>query len=177
MIRLQRAKRIFRFDLDEIIELVFSDVARRCDAERFEQIRRSCAWLLERRREIELDPAVALLRGQKPALGVKFRHLIRTKQLFFPQRVCAGQRGMTAKGDFDGGREPAQRPAVVSRQQKRCFGEIHLRADVLHPLLVALAVEETDRCRIALERLVGERVDLEYAHELPVTGGRLPEDW
>ncbi len=90
---------------------------------------------------------------------------IRREQPLFPERVRAGQRRMSAQRDLDGRREPAQRVAVLTRKQKRRLGEIHLHGHVLHPRILALAIEQTDRRRIALERLGSERVDLEKTHE------------
>src|SRR5262249_38764612 len=97
----------------------------------------------------------------------------RVVRLLAPQRVRAGQRGVAAEIDLDCRSEPAQRPAVVPAEEECRLGEVHLRADVLHPFRVALAVEKTDRGRIAAKRLVGESVDGEKSQN-PCTFGAFP---
>src|SRR6266545_2873472 len=87
----------------------------------------------------------------------------------------AGERSVTAQINFDCGSEPPQRPFLTASKQKRRLGEVHLRADALHPRRVALTVEQANRRGVAAERLVGECVDLKKPHRLPVTGCRLPE--
>src|SRR5437899_12794460 len=114
--------------------------------------------------KIELDPFAPLRGREQAALCMKSSDVRRLQEFFFPQRVGAGERGVTAQSHLDGGREPAQRPAVGTWKQKRRLGEIHLRADTLHPRRVAFAIQQTDRGWIAAERLIGERVDLKKSH-------------
>src|SRR2546428_556746 len=163
MIRLQRTDFLFRSKLDDVVELVAADVARFLYAERFEKKGGRIGGFLARGREVELDQIADARSREQSAARVEPRRLLGTQQLLLPQRVGAGQRGMTAEIDLHGGREPAKRPAVGARQKKRRFGEIHLRADVLHPFRRPLAIEQTDSRGISAERLIGERVNLEKA--------------
>jgi hypothetical protein len=72
------------------------------------------------------------------------------------------QRRMSAELDFAGRREPPQQPRpVVSPADESCLRKVHLGRDVLHPVVAAIAVQDTDRRRIARKRLIGERVDLQ----------------
>jgi hypothetical protein len=131
-------------------------------AERFEEERRRLCGLSDFRREVELDPFAGAIRRQQAAAGVEAR--LAADDLFFPQCVRAGERCVAAEIDLDRRREPAQREAVVARKQKCRLGEVHLRGDVLHPLGIALPVEQADRGRVALECLSREGVDLKEAH-------------
>ena len=75
--------------------------------------------------------------------------------------MCRCQRRVTAKVDFDDRRKPAQFKAVLERAHERRLGEIQLSRHRLHPLRIALVLEQADRSRVAGKRLVSERVDLE----------------
>jgi len=147
---------IFGLQFEEIVELVASDVDRIRHSERVEQLLRRVRALLAGRGKVELDPLAFLARFEQSAPGVKPRFAL--QGLLLPERVRAGQRRMTAQIDFGRRREPSQRKVAVARKQKRRLGEVHLRGDVLHPLRIALTVEQTDSRGIALERLAGERL-------------------
>src|SRR5712692_6003549 len=120
--------------------------------------------LLARRGEIELDQIAAARRGEQAAPGMETRRFTRRNQLLFPQRMRAGQRGMTAEVDLHDRCEPAKRPSVGARQQESRLRQVHLRADALHPLRAPLAIQKTDCRWIPAKGLVGEGVDLKESH-------------
>ena len=101
VIRLQRAHFVFRADLDDVVELVFADVLRRRDAERWKEIAGRIGFLFERRGKIELDQTVALLCGQQSAFGMKLRRFAGREQSLLPQRVRARERCVPAQRDFN----------------------------------------------------------------------------
>jgi hypothetical protein len=103
--------------------------------------------------------------GQYTTLGVKSRSGARRQQAFLEQCVRAGERGVTAEGDFDDRREPAERPVAILPAEEGGLGQIHLRREILHPCRVSDGIpEQAHRGRIARERRVGECVDLKESH-------------
>jgi hypothetical protein len=68
---------------------------------------------------------------------------------------------MTAKIDFELGREPAKFEPVVDSSSKCRLGKIHFGGDGLHPLGVSFPVEQANGGGIARKRFVREGVDLE----------------
>src|SRR5205814_115040 len=145
---------------DEVIELIASDVRRAGRAEGVEQAGGSGDRLFALGRKIELDEVAVAFRGQYTAARVKTENGI-AADVLAPDRVGRGERGVAAEIDFDSGSEPAKSPTIVAGLQVRRLGEVHLRGDVRHPLVIPRAVHETDGGGIALECIACERVDLE----------------
>ena len=89
---------------------------------------------------------------------------VRREAAFFPEHVRCGECGMAAKGNFDGGREPAQMErAGVGRvgSQERGFRQIHFARDISHPGFVGRGLENAHGGWIPRERRGGEGVDLD----------------
>jgi len=84
---------------------------------------------------------------------------------------CEG--GVSAKVDFDCGREPAEVPLFRSLNHERCFREIILHGDFLHQFVREPIAQWANASRIPGERPGRESVNLEVRklHEKNVECG------
>lgn len=100
--------------------------------------------------------------SQKTATGVKSGLLGRSQFPGFPEYVGAGKGGMTAEIDLDRWREPAQVVPIRPLDEKRSFGQVHLRRYILHPGSGAWRWQEAHGGGISREWPVGKCIHLKY---------------
>lgn len=86
--------------------------------------------------------------------------LLGAQQALFPQDVGAGQGGVAAKVNLDGGGEPAQVEAVGPAQQEGGLGEVHLAPHVLQAAVIPRLGQQAHCRPVAGEGPGGEGVDL-----------------
>ena len=150
--------------LDEIVELAPPHRAGRdaCPAptERGGEARRRDCGHRGGGGEVELDPFVAAVGREQPALGVEAGLPARREATLLPQDVCARERRMTAQRDLDGGGEPAEPVALVFGIEERRLGEVHFARHVLHPALILGDGKNAHGGGVARERAARERVHL-----------------
>ena len=68
---------------------------------------------------------------------------------------------MPAQIDFAGGSEPAKIEVIPGSDYECGLGEVHFAGDRLHSFIVTWVIEQTHRGRVAGERPVGERINLQ----------------
>jgi hypothetical protein len=156
------------FDFSVVVEAIAADEGG-CDPEGLGQIRRGVEGPDGLGREIQFNPFALAVGGEQAAGGVEARLAVGREDTGLPENMGAGQGGVAAEFDLDGGGEPAQAEAVVFFDQEGGLGEVHFEGDALHPVGVARLAEQADGGRIAGEGFVGEGVHLEQldAHGLP----------
>ena len=131
MIRFKGADRVLSGNFHQIVELAVSDEAE-SRANRLLELRGRIGRFHEGRRKIHLDPLPDTRAGEYTALCVEARGGMRGQAAFFPENVRAGKSGVTAKSDFDCGREPTEvKRAMIFGvwDEKRRFREIHFHCD------------------------------------------------
>jgi hypothetical protein len=100
---------------------------------------------------------------------MKARWLIGPEVSLFPEKMGAGECGVTAQIDLNCRREPPQSKTAVAREQKCGFRQIHLAGHKLHPGILAGLLQQAHGRRVSRERPLRESVYLRdrQAHVLP----------
>ena len=136
-------------------------------AERFRQVGGRGGWFDEGGGKIHFDPVAEFIADEGTAFCMEAGFRVGREATQFPEDVGAGEGGMAAERDFDGGGEPAELEGAMIgwvRGEKSRLGQIHFHGDGCHPFFLAWGVEDADRRGISVERRGSERIDLSDLH-------------